>query len=358
MLLQALSARLGIATGLDLAQACREAYPRLAVPLWLAAEVAVVATDVAEVLGSALAIELLFGVPLRVGVVLTAADVLLLLGAERGGARMLERLLGALVLLVAAAFAFELALCRPALGDVVHGFVPHAAPLRDGATLLVAVGILGATVMPHNLYLHSSLVKSRAADRSDSGKREAVRHATLDAVVSLGGAMLLNAALLVLAAAVFHGAGRTDVVELRDAHRLLAPLLGPAAAVVFALALLAAGQSATITGTLSGQVVMAGFVRLRVRPWQRRLVTRALAIVPALAVLVTAGEGSASRLLVGSQVVLSLQLPFAILPLLRLTADRRRMGGQVSPRWLTWLGATGAALVLAANGALLWQMTR
>ena len=222
--------------------------------------------------------------------------------------------------------------------------------------LYLAVGILGATVMPHNLYLHSSLVKARARDRSEAAKREAVRHATVDTVLSLGGAMFLNSALLVLAAAVFHRAGLSDVVELVDAHRLLTPLLGTAAAAVFAFALLAAGQSATITGTMSGQVVMAGFVRLRMRPWQRRLFTRALAVGPALGVLVVAGEGSAGKLLVASQVVLSLQLPFAIVPLLRLTADSRRMGRSVTPRWTTCLGWAAAAIVVAANVALLAQL--
>jgi manganese transport protein len=265
-------------------------------------------------------------------------------------------LLAGLVLAVAASFGFELAVSRPSLGEMLHGYLPTAGVVRDPAMLYIAVGILGATVMPHNLYLHSSLVKARAFDRSEPGKREAVRHATVDTVLSLGGAMFLNSALLVLAAAVFHRAGLSDVVELQDAHRLLTPLLGTAAAVVFALALLAAGQSATITGTMSGQVVMAGFVRLRLRPWQRRLLTRGLAVVPALAVLAVSGEGSAGRLLVGSQVVLSLQLPFAIVPLLRLTSDRRTMGRSANPRWMTFLGWAGAAIVVAANVALLTQL--
>jgi manganese transport protein len=356
MLLQTMSARLGIATGLDLAQACRAAYPRLIVPMWLAAEVAVVATDVAEVLGSALALEMLLGVPLRAGVLLTAADVLVLLAAERVGSRAIERLLGALVLLVAVAFAFELALSRPALTDVLRGYLPSPGAVRDPQMLYLAVGILGATVMPHNLYLHSSLVKSLPRGRTDAARREALRYATLDTVLSLGGAMVLNSALLVLAAAVFHGSGRIEVAELQDAHRLLTPLLGSAAAAVFALALLAAGQSATITGTMSGQVVMSGFVRLRLKPWQRRLLTRALAIVPALGVLVVGGEGRAGGLLVASQVVLSLQLPFAIVPLLRLTSDPRTMGRSASPRWMTLLGWAGAAIVVAANSALLWQL--
>jgi manganese transport protein len=357
MLLQTMSARLGIATGLDLAAACREAYPRLAWPMWGAAEVAIVATDLAEVLGSAIALQLLFGIPLRVGVVATAADVLLLLGAERRGAQWLERLVGGLVLVVAAAFGFELTLSRPHIADVLHGYAPTLDLLRDDEMLYMGVGVLGATVMPHNLYLHSHLVLGRSFDRSDAGRREAVRHATLDAVLCLTGAMLLNSALLVLAASVFHATGLREVTEVQDAHRLLSPLLGTTlAGVAFALALLAAGQSATITGTMAGQVVMCGFVRVRMRPWQRRLLTRALAIVPALAVIVAMGDRSGGQLLVASQVVLSLQLPFAIVPLLLLTADRRRMLSCATPRWMTGLGWLCALLVVVANGALVVRL--
>ncbi len=358
MLLQTMSARLGIATGLDLAAACREAYPRLAWPMWGAAEIAVVATDLAEVLGSAIALELLFGIPLRAGVVATAADVLLLVGAERRGTRWVERLAGGMVLVVAAGFGFELSLSHPCVADVVRGYAPTRELVRDGEMLTMAIAIVGATVMPHNLYLHSHLVAARSFERTDEGRREAVRHATLDAVLSLGGAMLLNSALLVLAAAVFHEAGMRDVAEMQDAHRLLSAMLGTTAAGgVFALALLAAGQSATITGTIAGQVIACGFVRWRLRPWQRRLVTRALALLPALAVIVVAGEGAAGRLLVGSQVVLSLQLPFAVVPLLLLTSDRRRMGACATPRWMTAAGWASAAAVIVANGALLVRLT-
>jgi manganese transport protein len=357
MLLQTLSARLGIATGLDLATACRDAYPRLSWPIWATAEIAVVATDLAEVLGSAIALQLLFGIPLPVGVVATGADVLLLVGGGGGGrrgARTIERLLAGLLVVIAAAFGLELSLSRPSLVGVLAGYAPSTDIVCDRDMLFLAVGILGATVMPHNLYLHSHLVADRVVERTDASRRDAVRHATLDAVLSLAGAMLLNSALLVLAASAFHAAGRHDVSELQDAHRLLTPLLGTAlAGVIFAIALLAAGQSATITGTIAGQVITYGYVRLRLRPWQRRLLTRALALVPALAVILLAGEHAAGRLLVGSQVVLSLQLPFAIVPLLLLTADRARMGKCATPRWMTATGWACALLVGVANVTLL-----
>jgi manganese transport protein len=356
VLLQALCVRLGVAAGRDLAELCREAWPRAAVPLWIVAELAVVATDLAEVIGSAIALELLFHVPLVAGVVLTAFDVLLLLGLEQRGARILELFVAALVIVVGACFAFELSLCRPDPGAVLLGYVPTRALLHDRGMLYIAVGIVGATVMPHNLYLHSSLVRARVRDRSPEGKRSAVHHATLDAVISLGGAMLINSAILVLAAAVFHRTGRYEVTELRDAHRLLAPLLGSVGAgTAFAVALLAAGQSATLTGTMAGQVVMNGLVQVRVRPWARRLVTRSLAIVPAIAVAVVAGERGVGDLLVGSQVALSLALPFAVVPLLRLTADRRWMGALVTPRWMSWAGWGCAALIVALNGYLIAQ---
>ncbi len=325
--------------------------------MWGAAEVAIVATDLAEVLGSAIALQLLFGIPLRVGVVATAADVLLLLGAQRRGGRWLERLVGGLMLVIAAAFGFELSLSRPHFADILHGYTPTVDLLRNDEMLYMGVGVLGATVMPHNLYLHSHLVLGRAFERSDAGRREAVRHATLDAVLSLTGAMLLNSALLALAASVFHATGLRDVTEVQDAHRLLSPLLGTTlAGVAFALALLAAGQSATITGTIAGQVVMCGFVRVRIRPWQRRLLTRALAIVPALAVILVMGDRAGGQLLVASQVVLSLQLPFAVVPLLLLTADRRRMLSCTTPRWMTGLGWVCALFVVVANGVLVARL--
>ncbi len=359
MLLQALSLRLGIAAGEDLAAGCRDAWPRAAPLLWGLAEIAVAATDLAEVLGSAIALQLLFGLPIAVGVLLTGLDVLLLLGLERRGVRRLEAFVIALVAVVAGSFVFELALSRPDAAGILAGYVPTRAILADGGMLYVAVGILGATVMPHNLYLHSSLVQTRGFERTPAGKRDALGNATLDAALSLGVAMLINSAILALAAAVFHRAGRVEVAELGDAHRLLTPLLGTrSASTVFAVALLAAGQSASITGTMAGQVVMTGFLRVRLRPWARRLLTRSVAMVPALGVALWAGERGTADLLVASQVILSLQLPFAVVPLLRLTADRRRMGALVSPRWMSALGWACAAVIVALNAYLLARMAR
>ncbi|MBF5042052.1 divalent metal cation transporter [Aggregicoccus sp. 17bor-14] len=354
MLLQTLCVRLGVGSGLDLAQGCREAYPRAAVPLWLLAELAIAATDLAEVLGSAIALKLLFGLPLPWGVALTSLDVLLLLALQGRGIRALEVCIIVLVSVVAGCLGFELLLSRPDLGGVLRGYVPGVHVLQEPGMLYVAIGILGATVMPHNLYLHSSLVHTRAYEPTEPGRREAVRHATLDSVLSLSLAMLVNSALLILAASTFHVAGLTQVAELEDAHRLLAPLLGSAgAATLFAVALLAAGQSATLTGTLSGQIVMTGFLRIRLRPWVRRLATRAVALVPALLVTIAMGERGAGQLLVASQVVLSLQLPFAVFPLLRLTSDAKRMGPLVSPRWMRVAGYGCAVLITALNAYLL-----
>jgi manganese transport protein len=355
ILLQVLSARLGIATGRDLAEGCRDAWPRSAPVLWVLAEIAVAATDLAEVLGSAIALDLLFGIPVPAGVALTVLDVLLLLGLERRGLRRIEAGVVALVLLVAGCFAFELILSRPDPGGVLAGYLPTTALFHDRRMLYVAVGILGATVMPHNLYLHSSLVRSHARDVA--GRRSALDHATADTVISLGGAMLLNSAILALAASAFHRHGHVEVAEIRDAHRLLSPLLGSrGAGVAFAVALLAAGQSAALTGTLAGQAVMNGFLRVRLRPWARRLCTRALAIGPAFAAALWAGERGTADLLVASQVILSLQLPFAVVPLLRLTADPKRMGPLVSPRWTTALGWASAALIIVLNVVLVAQM--
>ena len=359
MLLQVLSVRLGIAHGKDLAAATRDAWPRAATVLWVLAEVAVAATDLAELLGSAIALELLFGVPVVLGVALTALDVLFVLGLERRGVRRLEACIVALVLVVVLSFGFELALCHPDTAGLLAGYLPSRAVLHDERMLYLAVAILGATVMPHNLYLHSSLVQTRAFARTEAGRRDALRNATLDTVLSLGGALLVNSAILALAAAVFYRAGHVEVAELRDAHRLLAPLLGSrGAATVFAIALLAAGQSATLTGTMAGQVVMTGFLRVRLRPWARRLLTRGFAIVPALAVAAWAGDRGTSDLLVASQVILSLQLPFAVLPLLWLTADRARMGALATPRWMTALGWACAAVIVGVNGYLIAVMAR
>jgi len=359
MLLQGLCVRLGVGAGMDLAQGCRAAYPRAAFALWLLAELAIAATDLAEVLGSAIALKLLFGLPLPWGVALTSLDVLLLLGLQGVGIRALEAFILLLVGVVAGCLGFELLLSQPVLSDVLQGYVPTARILAEPGMLYVAIGILGATVMPHNLYLHSSLVQTRAWEPTDAGRHEAVRHATLDSVLSLALAMLVNSALLILAASAFHSSGHTQVAELEDAHRLLAPLLGTAgAATLFAVALLAAGQSATLTGTLSGQIVMTGFLRIRLRPWVRRLTTRAVALVPALVVTLLAGERGAGQLLVASQVILSLQLPFAVFPLLHLTSSRARMGALVSPRWMKVAGCVCGTVITGLNAYLLYSLAR
>jgi manganese transport protein len=359
MLLQGLCVRLGVGSGLDLAQACREAYPRAALPLWVLAELAIAATELAEVLGSAIALKLLFGLPLPWGVALTSLDVLLLLGLQGVGIRALEAFVIVLVSVVAGCLGFELLLSQPHVGDVLRGYLPSARVLQEPGMLYVAIGILGATVMPHNLYLHSSLVQTRAYAEDDAGRREAVRQSTLDLVLSLALAMVVNSALLILAASTFHVAGLTQVAELEDAHRLLTPLLGTAgAATLFAVALLASGQSATLTGTLSGQIVMTGFLRIRLRPWVRRLTTRGVALVPALFVTLMAGERGAGKLLVASQVILSLQLPFAVFPLLLLTSSRSRMGALVSPRWMQVAGYACGVLITLLNGYLLYSLAR
>lgn len=357
MVLQALAARLGIATGLDLAQACRAAFPPwVNVALWLLCEVAIIACDLAEVIGAAIALQLLFHLPLVLGVALTAFDVLVLLALQRAGQRKLEVLVIALLLVIAGSFAVEIALSHPDWAAVGYGLLPSPHVVSDPKALYIAIGIVGATVMPHNLYLHSALVQTRRFDLTPEGRRDALRYSVLDSTVALVLAFLVNAAILVLAAAVFHTRGHPEVAEIQDAHRLLAPLLGaPVAAVLFAVALLASGQNATITATLAGQVVMEGFISFRLAPWLRRMVTRGIAVIPAIAVVLVWGEAATGRLLVLSQVVLSLQLPFALVPLLMFTADRRRMGELRSPRWLTAAAALCTAVIIAGDGLLLVQ---
>ena len=356
MLLQTLSARLGIAAGLDLAQACRQRYGRWTSRiLWLLCELAIIACDLAEVLGTAIALKLLFGLPLLAGVLLTSLDVMLLLALQRFGFRKLEAFVATLLVVIAGCFAYELWLASPEWGAVARGFVPRGEIVTNPAMLYIAIGILGATVMPHNLYLHSSVVQTRRVAKGD--ERGAIRLATLDTVISLALALLINAAILILAASVFHITGHTEVAKIEDAHRLLSPMLGAgAASVVFALALLASGQNSTITGTLAGQIVMEGFLDLRLPVWLRRIVTRALAIVPAALVIGIAGDGQTTNLLVFSQVVLSLQLPFAVIPLVAFTGDRRVMGAFASGwgmRLAAWLVA---AAIVALNLKLLWDM--
>jgi len=349
MLLQVLSLRLGIATGQDLAQLSRERFGRrAAVGLWILAELGIVACDLAEVIGTAIALELLFGLPLFWGVLLTAFDTLLVLGLQRWGFRGLEALVIGLIAMIALCFGYELIVSTPDMAAILGGLVPRAQIATDPGMLYLAIGIIGATVMPHNLYLHSALVQTRGYDPSPAGKREAIRFATLDSNIALCFALVINAAILILAAATFHKAGRTDIAELQDAYGLISPLLGaPLAATVFALALLFAGQNSTLTGTLAGQIVMEGFVHLRLKPWLRRLVTRALAVIPAAVVVAVLGDRATGAMLIGSQVALSLQLPFAMIPLVWLTCDRKLMGSFVNPRALS-IGAWAISLVILA----------
>lgn len=356
MLLQIMSARLGIATGKDLAEISREAWPQFAWPSWIAAELAIIATDLAEVLGSAIALKLLFSIPLAIGVVLTVLDVLLLLTFDRRGSHLLERIIASFLFIIMCGFIYELALAQPVIREVLRGFIPTTDLVLDPRLLYLAIGVVGATVMPHNLYLHSSLVLQRWSGE-DKGKAASL--ATSNTIVSLGGAMLLNSALVILAASVFHHAGRVDVAEIANAHHLLTPLLGTsAAALVFAIMLLASGQCATITGTLAGQVVMAGYLRLQMKPWIRRLITRMMVLIPALIAILYFGEGSTTNLLISSQVFLSLQLPFAMLSLLVLTSDVKRMEKLVNSTWMWCLGWISALIIIFANIALIVAIMR
>ena len=355
MLLQALSARLGIAAGMDLAQACRAQYSKpISFILWVLCEIAIIACDLAEVLGTAIALKLLFGLPLTYGVVITALDVFLILALQRFGFRKLEAFIIALLAIIAGCFLFELILARPNIPDVLRGLVPTTEIVTDPARLYLAIGILGATVMPHNLYLHSSIVQTRAFALDEAGKANAIRWATVDSTFALGLAFFINAAILILAASAFHVAGRTDVTDIDEAYRLLAPALGMgAASVVFAVALLAAGQNSTVTGTLAGQIVMEGFLRLKLPFWARRVITRGLAIVPAVLVVGATGDAGATQLLILSQVILSLQLPFAIVPLVRFTSDRKLMGRFASPAWVRAVAWGVAAVIIGLNVTLL-----
>ncbi|HET8546545.1 MAG TPA: Nramp family divalent metal transporter, partial [Bryobacteraceae bacterium] len=323
ILLQTLSARLGIVAGRDLAQACRESYPRpVALILWVLCEIAIAACDLAEVLGAAIGLNLLFGVPLLMGVVLTAADTLFILWFTGFGIRIIEAFVIGLVTIIGVCFGIEIFLARPAVGEILGGFVPRL----DKESLYLAIGILGATVMPHNLYLHSALVQTRSIGHTTDDKREACRFNFIDSVVALNGALFVNAAILIMAAAVFYKRGIV-VTEIQQAHLLLAPLLGTTiASMLFAIALLCSGQSSTLTGTMAGQIVMEGFLNFRMRPWLRRLITRMLAVIPAAITIWSAGEEGTYKLLILSQVILSLQLPFAVIPLIHFTSDRRRMG--------------------------------
>ena len=359
VLLQGLASKLGIVTGRDLAQACRDHYSKPVVwALWFLCEIAIAACDLAEVIGSAIALNLLFGIALPVGVAITAFDVLLLLYLQNRGVRVLEALVITLVATVGVSFAFELVLSRPDLGGVARGFIPTLDIISNPDKLYIAIGILGATVMPHNLYLHSSIVQTRRYEENPAGRREAVRYAFIDSTIALSFALFINAAILIVAAATFHTSGNSGVAEIQDAYKLLSPLLGAGASTVFALALLASGQNSTLTGTLAGQIVMEGFLNIRLRPWLRRLITRLIAIVPAVIVAIVGGESATAKLLILSQVILSLQLSFAVFPLVMFTSDKLKMGEFVNPVWVKILAYLVATVIAVLNVWLLFSTVR
>lgn len=361
ILLQSLALKLGIASERDLAQACRESYSRpINILLWLFAEIAIAACDLAEVVGSAIALQLLLGIPLIWGVLITGADVLLILLLQNRGFRYLEALVITLIGTIAVLFGIEVVLSRPEWLPIARNLVvPSSAIITRPEMLYIAIGILGATVMPHNLYLHSSIVQTRDYPRTPEGKREAIRFANIDSAAALMLALAINAAILVLAAAVFHRNGHFEVAEIGDAYKLLTPMLGfTGASTMFALALLASGQNSTITGTLAGQIVMEGFLHLRLAPWLRRLITRSIAIIPTIVVTFFYGERGTADLLILSQVILSMQLSFAVFPLVAFTSDRRRMGSFANGRALKYAGYVVAVLIAALNGWLLLQLAR
>lgn len=360
MFLQALSAKLGIATGRDLAQACREQYSRrLSFVLWVLCEIAIAACDLAEVLGSAVALKLLFGLPLLAGVLITALDVLIVLALQGRGFRLIEAFVVTLIVSIAACFAFEIFFAAPLWREAAQGLIPRAEIFRNREMLYIAIGILGATVMPHNLYLHSSIVQTRAFGTSVGDRREALRYTVFDSTLALGLALFINAAILVLGAAAFHTRGFHNVAEIADAYKLLSPVLGASlASTLFACALLASGQNSTLTGTLAGQIVMEGFLDIRLKPWLRRLITRAIAIIPAVLVIGIAGEGKVTSLIILSQVVLSFQLPFAVIPLIQFTSDRAKMGQFVNSRVTSVIAWAVSIFIVALNAEYLWLIFR
>lgn len=358
MLLQHLSLKLGIATGKDLAQACHDHYsPRVRRLLWIMAEVAITACDLAEVIGSAIALNLLFRLPIIIGVIVTAFDTLLLLFLQHKGLRYLEALVITLITVILGSFALEIFLSHPDAGSILAGVIPTVQLFRNHEMLYIAIGILGATVMPHNLYLHSALVQSRDFGDTHLNKKDAIKYATIDSNVALLIATAVNAAILIVSAATFFTRGMANIAEIQDAYHLLAPLLGTAvASTVFALALLASGHNSTITGTLAGQVVMEGFVDIHLPPWQRRLITRLLAIIPAFFIVSLYGGHGLAQLLVFSQVVLSMQLPFAVVPLVLFTSEKKYMGQFVNSSWLKFVSWTTAGVIIILNIWLLSQI--
>jgi manganese transport protein len=355
IILQALCARLGIAGGRDLAQACSDAFPRvISYPLWLLAEIAICATDLAEVIGTAIGLNLLFGIPLELGVLITALDVFLILWLQNLGFRWIEALIVTLLGVIAVCFAIQIALADPDWGGVIRGFAPTTEIITNPDMLYLALGILGATVMPHNLYLHSGVVQTRRFGTSVGEKREAIKLATIDSTIALMFALVINASILILAAATFNKTGQTEVAELGEVHSFLAPLLGSAIApTLFGIALLCCGINSTVTATLAGQIVMEGFLDIRLPGWARRLITRGIAIVPAAIVTIWYGESGSAQLLILSQVILSLQLSFAVVPLVMFTADRRKLGVLIAPRWLTVIATLTAVIIIILNAKLL-----
>ncbi len=351
ILLQSLSARLGIVTGRDLAQACRDHYSKpVAIALWVLCEIAICACDLAEVIGSAIALNLLFKIPILWGVCLTSLDVLAVMYLQNKGFRYIEALVITLILSIGICFFAEIIFSRPDVMSVLGGFIPKFEIVRNKEMLYLAIGILGATVMPHNLYLHSSIVQTRKYEQNAAGKSEAIKFAVLDSTVALTFALFINAAILIVAAATFHNSGHQDVAEIQDAYKLLSPTLGVTiAGMVFAIALLASGQNSTLTGTLAGQIVMEGFLNLRLRPWVRRLLTRLIAIIPAVICTALYGESGTAKLIILSQVVLSLQLSFAVIPLVLFTSDRKKMGEFANPLWLKLLAWITTAIIVVLN---------
>ena len=351
ILLQHLCIKLGVATGRDLAQACRDDYPKPVVwSLWILCEAAIAACDLAEVVGSAIGLQLLFGIPLVWGCVITSLDVLIVLFLQNKGFRYVEALVITLILTIGGCFLANVIFAKPDLVGIAHGFLPSAEILRNKEMLFVAIGILGATVMPHNLYLHSSIVQTRNFERTEPGKAEAIKFASIDSTFALMFALFINGGILILAAAAFHKTGHADVEEIQNAHKLLSPVLGVGvASTLFALALLASGQSSTLTGTLAGQIVMEGFLNIRLAPWLRRLITRLIAIVPAVCVIGYFGEEKTTDLLIWSQVILSMQLSFAVIPLLIFTGNRAKMGRFVNPLWIKILAWSSASIIVVLN---------
>jgi manganese transport protein len=358
IILQSLCARLAIGSGRDLAQACRDAFPKtVSFILWMFAEIAIIATDIAEVVGTAIGLNLLFGIPLEIGVIITALDVFIILWLQRLGFRWVEAFIISLLGVIFVCFFFQIAMADPDWGGVIKGFAPTVDIVGNPQMLYLALGIIGATVMPHNLYLHSGIVQTRDYGHSLPEKREALRFATWDSTVALMFALLVNASILILAAATFYKTGRTDVAELGDAHAMLAPLLGSLLAPkLFAISLLACGLNSTVTATLAGQIVMEGFLNIRLPAWLRRLATRMVAIVPAAAVTIYYGASGTGTLLILSQVILAFQLPFAIVPLVMFTRDRAKMGALVAPGWLTVIAGIIAAIIIALNMKLIWDL--